>query len=285
MNTEDFGKKILSIRQNANLTQEELALRIGVTPQAVSKWERGQSLPDISLLAELCKALNVSADLLLGLECRSEPAGSDLSMYPQVYSGEVLENLRYRLEPLSLIFSMDLVPLFVDGDYMERVSKLRTELSRDGILMPILRLQDDMRLESKEFMVMTYDRVLFRDKVENVDDSVLERMFCAVDRAVRENYGLILNRDLVKVMTDNLKLRYPALIEGVVPEKISYGLLQEVLKIFLSRGNYPMYLPKVIESLEIALYRNPDASIETLAEQVCADLETPDNVGVILANR
>ena len=285
MNTEDFAKKILNLRQNANMTQEELALRIGVTPQAISKWERGQSLPDISIFTELCKALNVSADLMLGLECRSESAGSDLSMYPQVYSGEVLENLRYCLEPLSLTFSMDLVPVFVDGDYMERVSKLRTELSRDGILMPILRLRDHVRLESKEFMVMTYNRVLFRDKVENVDDSVLERMFCAVERAVRENYGLILNRDLVKVMTDNLKLRYPALIEGVVPEKISYGLLQEVLKIFHSRGNYPVYLPKVIESLEIALYRNPDASIETLAEQVCADLETPDNVDVILANR
>ena len=285
MNTEDFGKKILNLRQNANMTQEELALRMGVTPQAISKWERGQSLPDISLLAELCKALNVSADLLLGLERRNESVGSDVSMYPQVYSEEVLENLRYRLEPLALIFSMDLVPLFVDGDYMERVSKLRIELSRDGILMPVIRLRDDMRLESNEFMVMTYDRVLFRDKVENVDDSVMERMFCAVERAVRENYGLILNRDLVKVMTDNLKLRYPALIEGVVPEKISYGLLQEVLKIFLARGNYPMYLHKVIESLETALYKNPDASIEALAEQVCADLETPDNISILLANR
>ena len=43
MNTENFGKKILSIRQNANLTQEELALWMGVTPQAISKWERGGS--------------------------------------------------------------------------------------------------------------------------------------------------------------------------------------------------------------------------------------------------
>ena len=43
MNIENFGKKILSIRQNANLTQEELALRMGVTPQAISKWERGGS--------------------------------------------------------------------------------------------------------------------------------------------------------------------------------------------------------------------------------------------------
>lgn len=50
----NFGVKILEYRQNKGLTQEELAGRIGVTPQALSKWERGQSLPDITLLAELC---------------------------------------------------------------------------------------------------------------------------------------------------------------------------------------------------------------------------------------
>lgn len=43
MNTEDFGKKILSSRQNSNLTQEELALRMEVTLQAISKWERGRA--------------------------------------------------------------------------------------------------------------------------------------------------------------------------------------------------------------------------------------------------
>ena len=37
------------------MTQEELAGRIGVTPQALSKWERGQSLPDVSLLTDLVR--------------------------------------------------------------------------------------------------------------------------------------------------------------------------------------------------------------------------------------
>ena len=50
----NLGSKILECRQNRGMTQEELAGRIGVTPQALSKWERGQSLPDVTLLADLC---------------------------------------------------------------------------------------------------------------------------------------------------------------------------------------------------------------------------------------
>lgn len=62
----NFGSKISECRQNKGMTQEELAGRIGVTPQALSKWERGQSLPDVALLADLCSILGCSADYLLG---------------------------------------------------------------------------------------------------------------------------------------------------------------------------------------------------------------------------
>lgn len=49
----DMGNKISIARQNKNMTQEELAKRLGVTSQAVSKWERGLSLPDVVLVKEL----------------------------------------------------------------------------------------------------------------------------------------------------------------------------------------------------------------------------------------
>lgn len=47
------------------MTQEKLGEKLGVTSQAVSKWEKGESLPDIMILPQLCDILGVTADALL----------------------------------------------------------------------------------------------------------------------------------------------------------------------------------------------------------------------------
>ena len=59
MDPEKVGKFIYTLRIKNNMTQNELANKINVTNKAVSRWERGQGLPDISLLEPLSKNLNV----------------------------------------------------------------------------------------------------------------------------------------------------------------------------------------------------------------------------------
>lgn len=61
-----IGKKIAELRKQKNLTQSELADAMGVSFQAVSNWERGNSMPDISKLADLTELLGVTVDELLG---------------------------------------------------------------------------------------------------------------------------------------------------------------------------------------------------------------------------
>ena len=61
-----FEERLIALRKERNLTQEELANKIGVTPQSVSKWETGQSMPDINLLTPLADFFEVSIDYLLG---------------------------------------------------------------------------------------------------------------------------------------------------------------------------------------------------------------------------
>ena len=63
---EELSKRLQRLRKQAGLTQEEVADRFGISPQAISKWETGASAPDISILVELAEMYRVSVDELLG---------------------------------------------------------------------------------------------------------------------------------------------------------------------------------------------------------------------------
>ena len=67
-----IGRNIKNYRKNKGFTQEELADLLNVTPQAVSKWESENSLPDVSMLIPLAQVLGVSTDALLGYDSLSE---------------------------------------------------------------------------------------------------------------------------------------------------------------------------------------------------------------------
>ena len=67
MNAKKVGCFIAQKRKEANMSQKELSDYLHVTDKAISKWERGLSFPDISLLIPLSEVLNVSLyDLLTG---------------------------------------------------------------------------------------------------------------------------------------------------------------------------------------------------------------------------
>lgn len=63
-----LGKRIAACRKGLGLTQEQLAERLGVTAQAVSKWENDQSCPDITMLPRLSELFSVTTDELLGVK-------------------------------------------------------------------------------------------------------------------------------------------------------------------------------------------------------------------------
>lgn len=60
-----IGNLIKELRIKSNLTQNEFANKYGVTYQAVSKWENGKNIPDISVLKLICEDYNISLDSIL----------------------------------------------------------------------------------------------------------------------------------------------------------------------------------------------------------------------------
>ena len=68
MNQVKVGKFIAECRKNNNLTQKQLAEKLNITDRAISKWENGRSLPDSSIMLELCDILKINVNDLLNGE-------------------------------------------------------------------------------------------------------------------------------------------------------------------------------------------------------------------------
>lgn len=268
----ELGRRISSYRQNKNMTQEELANRIGVTPQALSKWERNQSLPDVSLLISLCKVLEIRADCLLGTDAQSITESTDKDT-----EDKILHHLRSCLPPLELIFSVSLVPAF-SNNYVKDFEDVRTRLAKEGILMPLVWIRDEEMLKENQFMILAYRNVLHSEVLCGSAEENYEKIITCLEKTVRDRYTDILNKDIVKKLVDNLAVAYPALVEHTVPDKISYGFLLDILKQFLAQGKPICYLPKIIERAESLLQENPALSSEQIAVQIAGELETAKSI-------
>lgn len=77
-NLEHTGTKIAKLRRSSGMTQEELGRHLSISAQAVSKWENGDSLPDLSLIVKLADLYDCTADYLLGRQ------GGLTSLIPQI---------------------------------------------------------------------------------------------------------------------------------------------------------------------------------------------------------
>ena len=67
MNQEKIGKFIAECRKNKNMTQQDLAEKLGVSDRTIGNWENGRNMPDLSLFKPLCSELNISLnDLMSG---------------------------------------------------------------------------------------------------------------------------------------------------------------------------------------------------------------------------
>lgn len=103
-----FEEKIVELRKAKGLSQEELAEQLGVSRQAVSRWELGQTLPDITNLVQLCELFGVSADYLVRDEEQTS-AKSDQSAKTIAKLTREREKIRYQARRFYYIAWADLI--------------------------------------------------------------------------------------------------------------------------------------------------------------------------------
>ncbi len=150
---ETIGNRISKCRKAKGMTQEELAAQMGVSSQAVSKWENDASCPDISLLPQLCRILGITSDeLLTGKrdEVRMVPEDKrkpmeelTLRIYIHSVDGDkVRVNLPMSLVQVGLEMGMDLSAGFGGQEAMKNIdiSKIFTLVER-GMLGKLVEVE------------------------------------------------------------------------------------------------------------------------------------------------
>lgn len=121
------GQRIAQIRKQRDMTQMELADRLNISFQAVSNWERGQSMPDIAKLGEISELLDTPIDILLDNERGARVIQS-------IQSDQLLD------EPVSGEELLEIAPLLKPTELNRAVSELkkRVDLSEVSGLLPFL---------------------------------------------------------------------------------------------------------------------------------------------------
>lgn len=90
MDQNNIGKFIAEKRKEQQMTQRQLAEKLGITDRAVSKWETGKSLPDASIMLQLCELLKITVNDLLSGEVVS------MNNYNQVTEQNLIEMVRQK---------------------------------------------------------------------------------------------------------------------------------------------------------------------------------------------
>lgn len=151
MNQIKIGKFISEKRKLKNLTQSQLAEKLNITDRAVSKWETGKSMPDASIMLQLCDILEITVNDLLNGEVVS------MSNYDQKYEQTLLEMVKQKQDSdrkmLSLewvigILSVIIILSFsIIAKYFEMEESVRIILVIIGFVIGLIGLGFAIRIE------------------------------------------------------------------------------------------------------------------------------------------
>lgn len=235
-----IGEKIRYYRLKEGMTQEKLASELNLSFQAISKWERGESLPDVTIVSRLSRTLNVSCDALL----------TD----PPFFQETELQNILEKAKRLNCN---------VHAEYRKKTSLLENTLERFPHSLELMAVLAETYSKGTAYPEYTANNhrhraiELYRHIMENTNDTSLKyhsvQMLCYLYRA-EEEYGLV--RKLAESMPELYQCR-PALLYHSLPDsQIKEGIRDYVCQL----------LDTVEAMMNVLLY--PDFSGAGLIEEL-----------------
>lgn len=232
----NFAAKIAAARKEKGFTQEELSDRMGVSAQAVSKWERGLNLPDIDLLLDLSRILELSLDYLFDKE-QDNLKTSHKTAQEQAYTRVLAD---YHMDEILFTVGYGYIK-WIDEAAISKVVDMRRSLYlQTGVLLPVVRIKDDINLAENEYEIKLFGQSVVKTVTDNPDEHSFDGILTELTGLIRNNLRRFVNRHTVKLMVEKIREETPFLIEGVIPERFTLSMLTNVVKKLID-GGYSVY--------------------------------------------
>ena len=213
------GKYIAKLRKEKGYTQKALGELLDVSDKTISKWERGDIAPDITILHALAKELNSSVDDILCGEEHKEESISDensikmIQMYSDQTKRKLLKEILIGLTVIALaavfIFYVDnyqrwhVTRLKSDGEIVLRGyligNNSESKIIIDKIILNSREMisEEELSLESYEIKIYNKKKIIYSKLMSDIDNVYIEKLF--------ENTKIIAD-NLPKIKTNNLKI-------------------------------------------------------------------------------
>ena len=90
------------------------------------------------------------------------------------------------------------------------------------MLMPVIRIRDNISLPELGMRIKVYDEIVFEREYDEIAENAYEKIIDQTTAVCEAHYARILNKQLVKVLVENVREQYPGAADDLIPEKISY---------------------------------------------------------------
>ena len=255
-----IGSKLKQLRRERSLTQEEVAAHLGISFQTISKWERGDGYPDITILPALAKYFHTSVDALLGVDeaaAQQEYARINRLWKCNNTTGKHKENVDLMRSALKS-FPNDallLVQLSTSLEKLDGTEAEKREYLKESIAVQeqIIRYGEDSEVRGATMynICFAYDKIGERQK--------------AIAQA-QKLPNLYKGRENALVYFLDGKERCQVAREALMPLAWSLSLH---LSILADTEDQPVYRDKISQILDILFEGNEDLFIQNIRKKSC----------------
>ena len=256
-----FAQILLTKRQELHLTQEDIAKYVGVTRAAVSKWEKGLSYPDITLLPKLATFFNVSIDTLLGYEPQmTKERIEQLYMeFAEKFATEPFEQVRQQLNQVKQeYYSCYPLLLKIVQLYINYVAKAENKLA---VYQEAFELADRVRTQGNDISFVQ-EAIALQGFIQLMQGNA-EEALDLVGRELTLEYGveqLIISAYSMQGNVEKAKeIAQVAMFQKLL---VFVSISTETLLMTVDRPHYFEETVKKVSTL-ITLYNMPNLQVNT----------------------